>query len=213
VVALAWFSGTPASAILAPEDIQDCVCKSDSIIHGTVVNTESRWTDDRRQIVTDVSIRVIEAIKGRHNKGGLLHFQLPTGRVGPIGRFSPSLPEFRVGEEVVLFLYCTKRGFNVYAGVAGKYTVREYPKSGEKYVFATSIPGAERLQKEAVRIEQAKAHTESEKRTIAEKAKEQRLPVKLEDFTRHLREIDRQWKAAGSPPANHHLAKAAAPAE
>ena len=97
--------------------------KADTIVHGTVRRMESRWSGDRRRIITDVEIEVTETLKGQ--AGSTVLLVQPGGRVGDIGQMVHGLPSFTPGEEVVVFL--DRHGadaFRVTAMAQGKYQVR-----------------------------------------------------------------------------------------
>lgn len=191
------FGSLPADALLMPYGISDYVTMSSDVIYGEITSVESYWTDNNTRIVTDVAVCVKEAIKGGQNKGGTVHIQLPTGRVGAIGRYSPDLPNFERGEEVVLFLNCQeKRGFTIMGGIAGKYVVKTDVRSGEKYVLPVSFAGKDRLEKEIVKMR--KARQEDNKEIPAKAAADQpvRAIVQLEAFIEHLRQVDRDQQQA-----------------
>ncbi|GMU92921.1 MAG: hypothetical protein AMXMBFR4_19790 [Candidatus Hydrogenedentota bacterium] len=182
--------------------IDDYLTMADDVIVGKVISVESRWTDDHKKIVTDVAIEVSEAIKGNQNKGNHVNLRLPTGRVGAIVRYSPDLPTFQSGEEVLLFLDCQPRGHAVIAGVVGKFVVRRHPKTGEKYVFAQSLPGRARLERVAAKMNKPdETEAKAAENAVRWAPFEQRTLVKLEEFTAYLRGIDRkQRKLAQAEP-------------
>ncbi|GMV91951.1 MAG: hypothetical protein AMXMBFR82_17290 [Candidatus Hydrogenedentota bacterium] len=185
----------PADALLLPYDISDYMERSSDVIHGDVTSVESYWTENNTQIVTDVTVCVKTAIKGSQNEGGLVHFQLPVGRVGAVGRFSPEIPNFKRGEEVVLFLNCGERGFTITGGVAGKYAVKADARSGKKYVLPVSFPGMDRLKKEAIKIREHKAAEEGVELASVNK---ETIPaaIELQEFVDHLRRVERERNQA-----------------
>jgi len=131
-------------------DIADYAEESQDVIQGTVVNTQTRWANGRADIVTDVTVRVDDVVKGQLNTGSDIQIHLPTGRMGAIGRSSPNLPEFTKGEEVLLFLSCQeKMGYSVYAGIAGKYVIREQEGQTKRFVTSECYAGNRRLFKVA----------------------------------------------------------------
>lgn len=185
------FASMPADALLLPYDLADYMELSSDVIHGEVTTVESYWTDNNTRIVTDITVCVKTVVKGSQNVGGLVHFQLPTGRVGAIGRFSPDLPNFDRGEEVVLFLDCQKQGFSIMGGNAGKYAVKMDVRSGDKYVIPVSFAGRDRLQKEAIKIRKRKAADEGLDLAALNK---ETVPaaIELNEFIDHLRRIGRE---------------------
>ncbi|GMV99074.1 MAG: hypothetical protein AMXMBFR84_02130 [Candidatus Hydrogenedentota bacterium] len=196
-VAVALGVAGSANAMLLPMDITDYTKVTTDVVQGTVCSVESRWADGGTQIVTDVSIRVDDVVKGRSNKGSQLHIQLPTGRVGAIGRTSPSLPEFKKDEEVLLFLDCQPNGnYMVYAGIAGKYLVTELEGREGKYVTAETFAAQRRLFAEAEKI-----YPEAKEARLArgERAPMTRpVYVPLDALKEHLREIVNESDEAGT---------------
>lgn len=74
---------------------------STDVVRGRVLSLESRWTDDRTQIVTEVRIAVDEVLRG----GAALEVRLlhPGGQVGDIAQRSAHGASFSQGEEVLVF--------------------------------------------------------------------------------------------------------------
>ncbi len=116
--------GLPASATtMLRLELPELAQSSDTVIHGTVRRVESRWSKDRRRILTDVEIEVTEALKGQPGSTVLL---IQTGgRMGDIGQVVHGSASFTPGEEVVVFL--ERRGASAFqlSGMSqGKYQVR-----------------------------------------------------------------------------------------
>jgi hypothetical protein len=180
---------------MLPLEISDYLAQSDDVVVGKVTEIESRWIQNNTKIITDVAIQVEDPVKGPQNKEGVVHLQLPTGRVGAIGRSSAQLPTFRVGEEVLVFLDAQKKGYMVTGGIAGKYLIAPHPKTGEKYVFATSMPGHIRLEREIAKMHQQKAPDGVEFANTKGPMQidfERRSLVKLDDFVKYLRDLDKR---------------------
>jgi hypothetical protein len=116
--------GLPAAATtMLKMDLAGLAQTADTVVHGTVRRMESRWSGDRRRIVTDVEIEVAETLKGQAS-GTVLIVQ-PGGRVGDIGQKVHGMASFTPGEEVVVFL--DRKGpsaFRVTGMAQGKYQVR-----------------------------------------------------------------------------------------
>jgi hypothetical protein len=124
VLAATLLLGLPAAATtMLRIDLTQLAQTADTVVHGTVRRTESRWSGDRRRIVTEVEIEVTEALKGQAS-GTVLIVQ-PGGQVGDIGQLVHGLATFTPGEEVVVFL--DRHGpsaFRVTGMAQGKYQVR-----------------------------------------------------------------------------------------
>ena len=116
--------GLPAAATtMLRLELPELAQSSDTVVHGTVRRVESRWSGDRRRIVTDVEIQVTEALKGQ--PGSTVLLVQPGGKVGDIGQAVHGSASFTPGEEVVVFL--ERRGataFRLYGMAQGKYQVR-----------------------------------------------------------------------------------------
>jgi len=145
---------------------------------GAVEAVESYYLREN-VIVTDVTIRTEDNVKGHLNKGGKLVLRQPGGRVGPVLRYVSDLAQFREGEEIVLFLQTEKRnGPAVVCGARGKLSVQTDPVNGEKYVVLGG------------RVPASKDAHDNE-----ETGKEAPRRMELEAFKDYLRDIDRQQKA------------------
>src|SRR5262249_39781885 len=72
------------------------------IARGKVSDVHSDWIDGRRAIETFVTIDVSEYMKG--DLGPSVTFRVPGGQVGRYRTVFVGAPEFKAGDEVVLFL-------------------------------------------------------------------------------------------------------------
>lgn len=124
VVLATLLGGLPVGATtMLRVDVSQMAQTSDTVVQGVVRRVQSRWSGDRRRIVTDVEIQVTEALKGQ--SGGTVLVTQPGGRVGDIGQVVSGLASFSEGEEVVVFL--EKRGaaaFQLSGMAQGKYQVQ-----------------------------------------------------------------------------------------
>ncbi|HLL04374.1 MAG TPA: hypothetical protein VK539_27560 [Myxococcaceae bacterium] len=116
--------GLPASATtMLRLDVPELSQNSDTVVHGTVRRVESRWSGDRRRILTDVEIQVTESLKGQ--PGSTVLVIQPGGKMGDIGQMVHGTASFVPGEEVVVFL--ERKGASAFqlSGMSqGKYQVR-----------------------------------------------------------------------------------------
>ena len=117
-------AGLPAAATtMLRMDVPELAQNSDTVVHGTVRRVESRWSGDRRRILTDVEIEVTESLKGQ--PGSTVLVVQPGGKMGDIGQMVHGMASFTPGEEVVVFL--ERRGASAFqlSGMSqGKYQVR-----------------------------------------------------------------------------------------
>jgi hypothetical protein len=92
--------------------LQDLARKSDAIVVDEVEQAVSRWDDEGKEIYTYVTVRVSDHVKGQKGQKGekgqkgpdTLTLRQLGGQVDKIASVVPGMPEFRKGEEVVLFL-------------------------------------------------------------------------------------------------------------
>lgn len=114
-------------------NLEEMAAQSPSIVHGTVVSTESKWNEERSLILTDVRIRVLDTVKGETATEVVV--QQPGGVVGNIKVDVPGMSIFRPGDEVVLFLAPGGRGnLHVNGLTQGRFDVIKDPTTGERTV-------------------------------------------------------------------------------
>jgi hypothetical protein len=120
-------------------DTRDLTLGSSEIVVGTVEATLSRWSDDRRRILTDVDVRVTRSLKGAPSDRITLT-QLG-GEVDGVRYSIPGGPLFRPGEEAVLFVWRDARGRPQVNGLAqGKFDIARDPATKRATVQRT-VPG------------------------------------------------------------------------
>lgn len=93
-----------AQALMQRIPFERIVRESPWIVRARVTSLDSRWLDDRRNIVTDVKLVVDESWKGDLAVGATVAVLVPGGKVGRITETVEHQPTFAPGEDVVLFL-------------------------------------------------------------------------------------------------------------
>jgi hypothetical protein len=91
-----------SAMVVLPAEFSEVVSSSDLVVHGRIVAVRGQTSGDRRTIETIVTVSVLDALKGQ--PGETVYFRIPGGQVGRYRRVMIGAPEFREGEEVVLFL-------------------------------------------------------------------------------------------------------------
>ena len=91
---------------VAPLSFDELVHQSTTVVYGRVSDVTGQWSDDRRSIVSVVTIEVFDHYKG--SPGEALTFTVPGGQVGRYLNLVPGAPAFAPGDRAVLFL--TSRG-------------------------------------------------------------------------------------------------------
>lgn len=93
----------PTSAdVIEKLDTAKLRTRAETIVRASVGQVTSRWTTDHSFIFTFVTLHVLETYKGR--APSTLQVRVPGGRVGAYQISAHSMPEFRSGEEIVVFL-------------------------------------------------------------------------------------------------------------
>jgi len=91
-----------AATVVIPIDFRELVNVSTTIVHGRVTRVHTDWVDGRRSIQTFVTVAADEFLKGRLD--GTVTVAVPGGQIGRYKTVFVGAPEFREGDEVVLFL-------------------------------------------------------------------------------------------------------------
>jgi len=141
-LALAALLATPLPA-RAHQDvavsIEDLARGAGVVVEGRVESAASSWNATHTQIVTAVSVRVSQYVKGSGPE--TIRMQLLGGTVGEITMAVLGQAEFTPAEDVFLFLSPTWESgqFPVVQGEHGKFSVRIDARSGRKVLSAPAI--------------------------------------------------------------------------
>ena len=140
VVALALALAAPVSATeVVHFDTPALVRGSSDIVIGRIEGTRSYWNERHTKILTEVSVRVSESLKGAP-PGELRLVQLG-GEVDGMRYRVPGSPLFSPGEEALLFVWRDAAGRpQVNALAQGKFDIRRDPVTGARLV-QRSLPG------------------------------------------------------------------------
>jgi hypothetical protein len=107
--------------------------EADLIVRGRVDEIKSRRASDRRTVATVVTITIVRQFKGP--KVSSVTIEQPGGSLGDVTLGVPGLPEFTIGEDVILFLKRQRGGaFNIVGGNQGKFTAKTQPGSDNEVV-------------------------------------------------------------------------------
>jgi hypothetical protein len=96
------FSGTASASVMVEATVPELARKADVVARGKVMQSESRVSGDGMRISTVVTLQVSEAWKG--TPGETVQIQVPGGSHGGIAQIVQGAPQFREGEDVVVFL-------------------------------------------------------------------------------------------------------------
>jgi hypothetical protein len=92
-----------AYALMVKLSLEELTLEADSIITGTVIDTESQWDASGGNIFTTVKIAVTDNIKGS-DEPEYISIIIPGGQVGGITQIVSDTPHFEPGQEALLFL-------------------------------------------------------------------------------------------------------------
>lgn len=132
VASLLACAGASATSVV-PMDLEEMAKASPNIVHATVISTNSHWNEDKTVIVTDVKLRVHDALKG--GAAGEITVTQLGGVVGALRVEVPGVAAFRPDQEAVLFLSPQKNGNHAITGfMQGQFDVLTDEKTGQKTV-------------------------------------------------------------------------------
>jgi hypothetical protein len=132
-----FFSSTGQS-LMVKLSLESLSHDSDAVVLGKVEDIACQWSMDRSAIVTVVTMRIQSVIKGELLQSHIL-IQYPGGEVGDIGLRVSDMPEFRCGEQALVFLKSISKiddaqnspfiamnfwpAYTVFGAAQGKYSV------------------------------------------------------------------------------------------
>ena len=118
----------------ASSEIRSLAARSEMILLGTCVSTRSRWDNEARMILTDVTLEVARYLKGSGRSR--LTLIVPGGELPErnFGMVAPGMTQFRENEEVIVFARLVDGAVHVVGGAQGKYLIRVRPGTGTKTI-------------------------------------------------------------------------------
>ena len=134
-LAVAVTAGAPRAASVIAPTFDAMVTRAQAVFVGETVGVQSRWvsTSSGRAIVTVVTFKVVRTLKG--GLGAQTQLEFLGGTVGEDRMEIPGMPQFRVGDEDVLFV--DERGQPVSPVVGfmhGRFRVLQDPATGRRSV-------------------------------------------------------------------------------
>jgi hypothetical protein len=178
-MALFLCAGSLQATLVPRMSLEEVVDASESIVQGTVVRTWSAWDEGHKYIWTHYEIQVADRLKG--NLPGRVVVSEPGGTVGEIELQIAGTPQYKVGEEVVLFAERTPLGLLRTCGWGqGKFQISRSARGGTVTV-TTAVKGIQLVDRPA-----------------GSEAKQQGTPLgelnglELEQFKTRVRELVQQ---------------------
>jgi hypothetical protein len=134
------FTARLSATVIVPIEFRELVTTSPVIVQGRVTDVRSAFVNGRRSVETFVTIEAGDYLKG--NLGSHVTFRVPGGEIGRYRTIFVGAPEFRLGEEVVLFLKTAPGAVPVVAGLnQGAFRVVADRESGRRIVTAPILLG------------------------------------------------------------------------
>jgi hypothetical protein len=128
------------ATVIAPIEFRELVNTAPVIVTGKVVDVRSEWIDGRRSVETFVTVAADEYLKG--DLGERVTLRVPGGQIGRYRTIFVGAPEFRLGEEVVLFLKHAGPSYPYIVGLnQGAYRVVTDPATGRRMVTTPIVMG------------------------------------------------------------------------
>src|SRR5688572_6934112 len=93
---------TLAATVILPADFREIVSGSEVIVHGRVIDVRSEWVENRSRIDSFVTVESATIYRGESVR--TITFRVPGGEAGRYKHVMVGAPEFRRGDEAVLFL-------------------------------------------------------------------------------------------------------------
>jgi len=137
------------ATVIVPIEFRELVTTSPVIVHGLVTDVRSAFVDGRRSVETFVTIEAGEYLKG--NLGQHVTFKVPGGEIGRYRTVFVGAPEFRTGDEVVLFLRTPRAALPFVVGLSqGAFRVVADRESGKRMVTTPILMGRTGVEAEPV---------------------------------------------------------------
>lgn len=134
------FAPPLGATVLVPAEFREIVDGSQVIVHGRVVDVRADWSGDRFRIETIITLEAGTYLKG--GPGERVTFRVPGGTIGRYRSLMVGAPEFRIGDEVVMFLKAEGPSVPGVFGLSqGVFRIRRELRSGRRVVVPPSVVG------------------------------------------------------------------------
>lgn len=102
IALLLLFAPSLSATVILPAEFREIVTGSQIIVYGRISDVHAEWTDGRRRIESVVTVQPSDFYRGTPSP--TVTFRVPGGQIGRYKSVTVGAPEFRSGDEVVLFL-------------------------------------------------------------------------------------------------------------
>jgi hypothetical protein len=91
-----------SATVLVPAEFREIVSGSQIIVHGRISDIRPEWIEGRRRIESVITLDASSFYRGTSSSS--VTFRVPGGQIGRYKSITVGAPEFKAGDEVVLFL-------------------------------------------------------------------------------------------------------------
>jgi hypothetical protein len=134
IFALLAAAQTVSASTFTPISDDDLIISARAIVTGKVVAIESNYDDQQDRIYTYITVKVQQVLKGQISEGRIVLKELG-GQVGNRGLIVWGNPQFKRGENVLLYLDTWKDGsLRTYQLFLGKFNIVRDEATGHDYV-------------------------------------------------------------------------------
>jgi hypothetical protein len=127
------FTPSLSATVLLPAEFREIVNGSQIIVYGRVNSVRPQWLDGRRRIESVVTLDASDFYRGTPAR--TVAFRVPGGQIGRYKSVTVGAPEFRPGDEVVLFLRARGPAVPQIFGLnQGVFRVRVDARTGRRLV-------------------------------------------------------------------------------
>jgi len=111
-----------SKGLIFKKSVEELTEEATIIVIGKIIAVESYWNDAHNRIWSNIKIQPTEFFKG--NGGPTISFRVPGGTVGDTTLHVSDAPNWKVGEEVLLFLNPSYY-YPVVGWFQGKYLIQD----------------------------------------------------------------------------------------
>lgn len=128
---------------LVQMDLDDLTSQSQTVVYGKIVSSRTEWDRSHSVIYTFYTVQPIQYLKGQ--LGSTFELQEMGGTLDGLTMKVPSAPEFKAGQEAVLFVWTDPLGRNLVIGMEqGAVGIETDPQTNRKFVNRTIRFGSAR---------------------------------------------------------------------
>jgi len=121
IIVFSIFITSLSATVFKPTSIEKLSVQAKVIVRAEVLSVQSLWTDDPKQIYTEIQLRIIETYKGKSPETIVIR-QLG-GIVGEDALIVHGNAQFTPGEETLLFLTYQKGQYKTASLGLGKFSI------------------------------------------------------------------------------------------